>query len=274
VKFGTESNQQRRGGKTTTSAKRKYGAMGEHGNPWGRLVHEFNDDRGYYYHGMDTPAIRAVKSQFQTEQLARIKKADGFTAAFNEAVPLGEIDDASRGYSAHVKYPKRVLAMLWAKARHDGVLNAPIDNFVPQERMINSFDPKLYNKHHQYAWSGASGSIHGALLRMAQKSGYHDLVHAMVESGLRHNPKGDLDEAMSEVHGPYATSPDHIKAMQKLAEAQGIMDTDRIDLPSGHPLMANTYYGSTTKVGTVREHLDEKMAAWMKAIKPKETENV
>jgi hypothetical protein len=269
--FGVDVDFKRgRGGNATRIAKRTYGVLYTNDNPWGPVLHEFSGDNGYYssYNSDAIPAIKAVKAQFQTEQLARIKKADGFTAALNEAVPLGEIHDSSNGYSAQVSYPKRALAMLWAKARHEGILNATIDSFAPKTRLDSS--AKLYNKHHQYAWSGASGSVHGALLRMAQKSGHHDLVHAMVESGIRHNPKGDLDEAMSEVHGPYATSPDHIKALQKLAEAAGIMDTERADLPGGHPLKPSGYYDSSESFQTVRDHLNNRLAA----ATPKETQNV
>lgn len=281
AKFGTESTTARRGGKTITRSKRKYGGMGELHNPWGTALHESSGDIGHYYSGggVDSAPIKAARAQLHAEQLARIKHAPGFTEALSEATPLGEIVGGDDDQKSHVKFPKRVLAMLWAKARHEGVLDAPIENFVPKEPIGNS--AKLYNKHSSYAWSsGYGGSIHSALLKMAGNAGHDDLVHAMVESGLRHNPKGDHDQALQAIsrYQFIGNSEHRLKAFQKLAEASGLANKTRTEAGMNYGDMGTGSQWGYSHLGpagqtTIRDHVATKLAE-IEAHKQKEAKNV
>lgn len=260
-KFGVNYIQAgRRGGKSTSKAGRNYGDSITHENPWARVVHDMSGEGGYYHGNGDSAPIKAARTQLHAEQYGRIRHAKTFSEALNAAAPLGEIAGAEKGHGASVKLPKKAIAALWAKARHDGVLGDAMS--VHGDRNHASYFVDNYD---------SKPTVHGKLLQMAGQSGHDDLVHAMVESGLRHNPKGNHDEALRVVVASgFAHSEDRLRAIQKLSEATGIMDTDRISLPSGHPLKAQTYYGSTTEVGTVRDYLNERL----EATKPKETANV
>lgn len=276
AKYSTDTTTARRGGKSTTTANRQYGGFSEKHNPWGNMLHEMGGGQSHYWagSGVDSAPIKAARAQLHAEQMARIKHADGFTAALDAAAPMGEISDASSGSRAHVKFSKRVLAMLWAKARHDGVLNARMDDFAPKAPMYGSV--KLYNKHNSYAWSGYEGSVHGALLRMAGNAGYDDLVHAMVESGLRHNPKGGHDEALQAIsrYQFIGNSEHKLKAFQKLAEASGLAGKTRSEAGALYGDMGSSNQWEHNQSITMRDHVAERLAALQARKTKQEAENV
>ena len=253
ARFTTESNMPKRGrgSKITITAQRQYGKIGEKHNPWGGLVHKLSGNDEYFssYDG-DTEPIRAVRAKMNAEQLVRIRHAKTFADAMSAAAPLGEIVNPEKGDFAHVQLTKKVIASLWAKARHLGVLN---DRIGGHEMVHGKY----------YAGNDHDRSVHSALLKMATDSGHDDLVHAMVESGLRHNKDGNHKEALSAIAFGYNHSVNRVKAMQKLAEAAGVMDAKRSSLPSKHPFESSVY-DPGSGVQTVRKYLNEKMAEAIK----------
>lgn len=233
-----------------THAVRSYRSSLDNDNPWSRTVEAMSgnyNNHGYYYGGGYSPEVKPLREQLQHEQLDRVRHAKTFADALHEAASLGEIVDKNKGYSAKVKLPKRVIALLWAKAKHEGLLGS----------LMNQHNPK----HRGYYVGGGERSVHSALLQMAVNSGHEDLAHAMVESGLRHHPDGKHDEALQVLAGGSRPGKDRILAMQKLADKAGLLDTARGALytPSGGAYgVLNGNYATNTQ--TVRDALNEMLA--------------
>lgn len=104
----------------------------------------------------------------------------------------------------------------------------------------NKWSGKPYQKHDSYyVGSGGSNSVHSRLLKMAARAGYDDLVHAMVESGLRHGAGSDHVAALQAISEGFGLggSEDRILAMQKLAAAAGLLDKKRGDLMGFGPVL-------------------------------------
>lgn len=186
VKFGTRHiTASRRGGRTSTKADRYYdGARFDdsHNNPWARPITEANSESGYYG-GMDSASIKALKARLHTEQIERAKRADTLSEAIGHVAPLGIITSADSGYSAQFKLPRKALAILWAKARHAGVLNDGIEEHLPKS------ENGMYAKHNGYFHANHKGSVHTALMAMARASGHSDLAEAMDKSRERERAK-------------------------------------------------------------------------------------
>ncbi|HQS59654.1 MAG TPA: SNF2-related protein [Gallionellaceae bacterium] len=265
--FGTDTaSVGRRGGKTVTRAKRKYGfGVDGNNNPWTRIIGDLSgkySGGGYYYGDGDSPEVKPIRQKLIAEQNERIRHAKTFSEALDAAAPLGEIQDADKGYGARVKLPKKAIAALWAKARHLDVLGGAIDTHEPKSE---SYGGK-YGKHSNYFLGDKAKSVHAAILGLAASAGHDDLVHAMVESGLRHHKDGKHEEALQAIANGYEHRPARIRAMQKLAGAAGLLDKKRGDIQGYGNLSASQgYYSSQEdKSQTVGDRLNELLAASQK----------
>lgn len=205
-----------RSGAYITSAAREYKGAGyseRHVNPMRNLLGELSP--GGRQWNTASELEKEAKARLLTEQQQRIRRAPSAMDALKELAPLASVSGSVEGYGERdfkATYPKDALAMAWARARHLGQLDAPMENMA----------------HSGYAWAGGQGkSVHSALIRMARASGHHDLADAFAATGERHKlSKRDDDLIEALTHGPSHHLPsmrtlEHIKAV---AERMGIMD--------------------------------------------------
>ena len=212
----------------------------------------------YSFEADSSPTINALKKDMQVKIAERVRHAKSFSQALDEAAPAGTIMEKQKGHSAWVKLPEKVLATLWAKAKHEGVLGSSMGLQAPQKEK-NGYKSAKHSPY--YTQQGEGRSVHSALLKMATDAGYDDLVHAMVESGLRHHPDGKHDEALQAISQGYNPSKNRIIAMQKLADKAGLLDRERGSLysygGSKYGILSGNY---TSDHSTVRQHLDDLLA--------------
>lgn len=257
--FGTNysTTGNRRNQKSVTTAARHYGSSTQTKNPWNDALNELHEDKKYYGYESDSPTIKAAKAELQSKQVERVRHAKTFPDALDAAAPSGVIMESQKGHGAWVKLPRKVIATLWAKARHEGVLGSLIGMQEPKKE---SHGYKS-NKHSQYYSSSAGNrSVHSALLAMAAAGGYDDLIHAMTEAGLRHHPDGKHDEALQAISQGHAHKPNQVLAMQKLAGAAGMLDKKRGELGDGYGGLNVPYYGGSGRDQTVGDKLAEMLA--------------
>ena len=224
-------------------------------NPWSDLYSKLNGGQGVGYYGDDTPQIRELRERFNAEQLERVKKAPTFKDALAEAMPLGKVSDRDAGYSAAVALPKRALAMLWAKARHEGVLGDQIIDHEPRE------EDRAYGKHSSYALPTREGrDVHSALIKMAVKSGHADLAAAMAESGARHHAGENAKEVLTTLTDGFGHRTPELRAAMAAAERAGVADTKLRDFGRREPglLQYQQWGGDADK--TVRQVIQERIA--------------
>lgn len=213
AEFSTQYSQARRG-KSTSTASRTYGTSITYQNPLSGIIKQVTGGSAQYYGNDDHPAIKAARKELHAEQLQRMRRATTFGDALQAAKPLGEIKDAQSGYSARVDLPKKALAILWAKARQQGILGEQIDKH-------------LLGGRGGYFIKNGHNQIHQALLEMANNAGHDDLVHAIADAGIRHHKGADHAVALNVLAQGYGHSVDKVAAMQKLADAAGMMDRKR-----------------------------------------------
>lgn len=257
--FGTNysTTGNRRNQKSVTTAARHYGSSTQTKNPWNDALNELHEDKKYYGYESDSPTIKAAKAELQSKQVERVRHAKTFPDALDAAAPSGVIMESQKGHGAWVKLPHKVIATLWAKARHEGVLGSLMGMQEPKKE---SHGYKS-NKHSQYYSSSAGNrSVHSALLAMAAAGGYDDLIHAMTEAGLRHHPDGKHDEALQAISQGHAHNPHQVLAMQKLAGAAGMLDKKRGELGDGYGGLNVPYYGGSGRDQTVGDKLAEMLA--------------
>lgn len=253
--FGTDTNQARRGGRTTTVAKRKYGVL-QNDNPWSRIVATMHGEEAHY--GATPPSVKAARARLEKEQNERILRAKSLAEAFDHAAAIGKIAEPSQGYGARVTLPKKTLATLWAKAKRLGVLGESIEAHTP------TAESKTYPKHSSY-FVGRTGTARSTLLRMTVGSGHNDLVRAMVESSLPTMEPREALEALGAVSAGYGLGEggmrsDRARAMIALAEKAGVMDVtkDALGFRDGHLSINNPW--APDRRDTVRTILERVLA--------------
>lgn len=238
IKFGTEAftSSRKRGSNSSgvTHAIKEYrgASFGDKKvNPFSSHVASTNGESFSYYDERTSKSVKALKDRFHKEQVERAKKAKTLNQTIDEVAPLGVVQDYTKGHGAHVKLPKKALAILWAKARHLGVLGDKLVDHLPQVEVLGG---RSLGKHNGYFHgSRHEKSVHAALIGMAKDAGYDDLVSAMVESGLRHYKEADHKEVLSQLHQDYGHSDQVLKMMLKLAEASGIADMKAVNAETG-----------------------------------------
>lgn len=246
----------RRGSNSTRVARREYPGTKydqQHLNPFKSLLDGMSG--GHTPYGEDSPLVKEAKQRLQVEQHDKLKHATDIGEAFTHALALGEVEDAHNESKAHVKYPSKTLAMLWAKSRQLGQLGAK----VPQ------------TGHNGYAVARADGgTVHNALVRMARASGHHDLAHAMAESAARHHKEAPHRETYdTEVHDVWAGHPHAAARFQRAlaaAEAGGFAD----EMKSAGAGWGNYGGYDPDRNKTKRQFLTEKIAESIAHTKHKE----
>lgn len=173
--FGTDYVTKRRGGRSESRFVEKYpGKWDQRHNRWasaGKMV--FGDEFDKEAH-----------ETFSRVQGERIRRAPTFSDALREAAPM-----AAFGYSEVPKWPRKALATLFAKAKHDGVLGQSFDSV--QQKSTNALPRQLWTYRRgtqiESAANGAysnggynSGSVRDTLIKLADNNGYHDLAAAMM----------------------------------------------------------------------------------------------
>lgn len=257
AKFGTSAQDLGRN-KTKVIAEKHYPSadyLERYRNPFSSLVAKLSGDIRYNaYMDEDSASLKALRDRLNTEQMNRIKKAKTFNEALSEAIPLGRVSNPDAGHSATAAFPKRVLAMLWAKARHLGVLGDKIEDHEPR-------DPgSSYGKHSGYVLGSRSGNdVHAALIGMATKSGHRDLAAAMAESGAKHH-KGEkpleILKLLTSGYGHLSSSADTLRTAMSSAERAGVADKTIRELGHNDGLLHFRKF-SGTENQTVRQVIQD-----------------
>lgn len=268
TKYSTTGN--RRNQTSVRAAVRNYDGnqSNDSGNPWARVVDDMSgafEGNSYHYGGGDSKVVGPLREKFNAEQINRVRHAKTFSEALDAAAPLGEIHDKEKGDSAVVKLPESVIALLWAKAKHDGVLGAKMQDHLP----TMTRHAYASAKHSGYYLKDRGRTVHSTLLGMAANSGHDDLVHAMVESGIRHkvdDTQTNHIDAIQALAQGYDHKPARIRAMQKLADAADLSGKPRGVLQNmsgdfGVLGTRNYYLTDADKQATIGDKLGELLTA-------------
>lgn len=175
--FGTEYYSNRRHSRAQTRYVERFPG-GKSQNRWesvGKTV--FGDDFKDEAH-----------NTFLNLQRKRIRQAEGFTEALNEAAPTAEYNHG------RTKWDDRVLAMLYVKAKNSGVLNS---NFKEMKEGANRMNSNLLRGGEGYALS-RSTSVLDALVNQAKGQGSTKLAAAMLVSSAN---KENIKEVAKKVYG-------------------------------------------------------------------------
>ena len=211
----------------------------KHMNPVGGLLKDLSGGSTAY--GASSALEKEAKKRLHAEQLQTIRRATNAVDAVHALMPLAKVtgtrasNDGMGGYAKDgnnsATYPKDALAMAWARARHLGQLDAPVES----------------GGHSDYAFAGGKGStVHAALIRMARASGHNDLAEAFAATGERHGLSkndGDTLRALTDHFSPSARTLEHIRSV---AGRMGVLDQSLRQL-SDHKLggpFAVQNYGS------------------------------
>lgn len=209
----------------------------KHINPFKSLLGELS---GGERHGVDSELMKQAKGRLHTEQVKRIRAAESGNTAIAHLLPLGKVGSETvprggvDGQQGKVTYPKDALAMAWARARHLGQLDQPLST----------------GPHNTYAFGGEAngGTVHSALIRMAQMSGHHDLADAFAATAERHGLSKQDEATLRAITKPWSMSARALEQVKKIATRMGILDTSigqlgaqRIKL--GGPFAPSNSYG-------------------------------
>jgi predicted RNA methylase len=124
-------------------------------------------------------------AQFEREQLESARHAKTLQEAVGHAALT-----ATGEYGTMAAWPKRALAILWAKAKRDGKLDAPMKE-VAQGLPSDLFNMSGGGIHKD----GASMTVRNALMELAKHRNFNDLSAAMAVAG------GDHEAAVKHVLG-------------------------------------------------------------------------
>lgn len=181
--FGTEYHQKRRGGRSESRFVEKY--PGKYDQRYNRWQSAGNSTFGEGFRNEAHAAFSRVQGE-------RVRRAPTFTDALREAAPMAEFN-----YSEVPKWPRKALATLFAKAKHDHALDKPFESEQPKMesygRTVNALPSQLWTYRRGQQVENASnggyangvstsGSVRDTLLKLAENNGYPDLAAAMMVS--------------------------------------------------------------------------------------------
>jgi len=249
--FGSTFSQAKRGKSTQFAVKRyptsKYSDHAFSGNPYDSALATVHGESHSSY-GRHASSVLEARKQLAKEQVQRIRRAPTLQTALTELTALGELGDKSMN-GAKVAYPKRALAMAWAKAKSTGVLGAPFAEHAPE------------NKHASYAFSGRHSTgenVHDALIRTARRSGHHDLAAAMAVSGLRHHKDSTSENTLRALSSGYDHTPDTLRTIMKVADHIGAADVPLSQLRDYDGLLS-THQWAPDRERKVRDVINERL---------------
>lgn len=192
-KFGKETHQARKNSRVEWRNRTEYpdaSYQNKNRNPWSSLLTEMHGDKA---HGIsEAPALRDIRARFKREQLERVRRAPSFKDALAEAFPTATLPEYGAAEGTKPTWDKKALAVLWARARQEGLLGSDIGEHVPK-RTIGASE-RLYPFHDSYAhhrpgYVGEDKTVHASLRDIATGSGHKDLADAMSASHGRINTK-------------------------------------------------------------------------------------
>lgn len=147
----------------------------ESANPWesaGNLV--FGDEFG-----------REARSAFDKHQQQVMQSAPTFAEALRAAQPTVMTGHSHSG----AKWPQTTIAILFAKAKHDGILDQPLVDVVPKKNQygymadeIHKDAWKIHSNRHHNATDVRPMPVADALIHMATAGGHSALAAAMIVS--------------------------------------------------------------------------------------------
>lgn len=175
-KFTHDYVTKRRGGRSESRFVQRY--EGKHGHTTGSTSNPMKSaGREVFGDGFEKEAHKA----FERHQAERIRRAPTFADAVREAAPMAQVD-----YSQVPKWPRKALATLFAKAKHDGMLRHSLDSQQPKAeqygRRVNvlprdMFNVKVPGDRTEHVGDNLVGP---ALIKLAKGNGYNDLASAMI----------------------------------------------------------------------------------------------
>jgi len=259
-KYGQTSFQKRKNSRTEWRNSVEYPGADYNNRSRNPMTSVLNDMSEKTQAGGDSSLVKQAKERFAKEQLARVRRAPTFKDALAEAVSLSSFPEYGGTDTTRPAYNKRALAMLWARAKHEGVLDKPFDDYVPSE--TSKYSSRPLPIHNNYTWhaggyAGDAKDVHGRLQAMIAGSGHKDLDTAVRVAAHRQGI-GDAREILSHLDktgiadgaqqhfqsgsGPRRYPKGTFDSMLKVAEAAGLADTKLRDagvnswgiLSSGH----------------------------------------
>jgi superfamily II DNA or RNA helicase/predicted RNA methylase len=264
-KFGKESHQARKNSRVEWRNKVVYpdaSYSNRNYNPWTGLLRDL--------HGKDQvsgiaehPAVRATRERFEREQLERVRRAPTFKDALAEAFPLATLPEYGGTDSTKPTWNKKALAILWARARHEGLLGSQVSDHLPMAPVGSS--GRAFPKHDSYAhhrpgYAGEDKTVHGTLRDIAAGSGHRDLAHAMTASAIRHHDGLDKVAELRSLSQYSNGDPDALQVMQMLAESTGLADKKVHELEGFRDGLFSTHQWAPDRNQTVRERIAARQA--------------
>jgi hypothetical protein len=263
-KFGKETFQARKNSRTEWRNKVEYpdaSYSNRNYNPWTSLLRDL--------HGKDQvtgiaehPAVRATRERFEREQLERVRRAPTFKEALAEAFPLAKLPEHGASEGTKPTWNKKALAILWARARHEGLLGSQMDEHLPTKP--SKWNPKGDKVHDGYAYhrpgySGEDKTVHGTLRDIAAGSGHRDLAHAMTVSAIRHHDGLDKVAELRSLSQYNNSDPDALKVMQMLAQSTGLVDKKVHELDGFQNGLLSTHQWAPDRNQTVGDRIQSQI---------------
>ncbi len=189
--FGKETYQARKNSRTEWKNRATYPDApyaSKTRNPWKSLLTELGG--GTEDWSAEAPIVREARGRLHSEQITRMRRAPAFKDAMDHAFPLATLSEYGGDERSRPTWDRKALAVLWARARHEGLLGSQIDDHLPKKAIGAS--ERVYPKHDAYAhhrgYQGQDTTVHGTLRAIAEGSGHKDLAEAMDASKARTAP--------------------------------------------------------------------------------------
>jgi SNF2 family DNA or RNA helicase/predicted RNA methylase len=269
-KYGTEYFQKRKNSRTESRARITYPDAGYGGtqSPYTSILQDLAVGPSKYENGVSNHDeregfINKLRKEFQGEQVKRVRRAPTFEAALHEAMSTGALEGQYGDEAkARVNYPEKVLAMLWVRAKLQGVLGRPFKEFEPKNK------DESWGRHASYAFHGVSNrTVNDALYAIARGSGHRHLANAIAEAGEKHYKEQDAREKLGMLSRGNGHSAAELRTMLKVAKRAGIADQKLGEAKfHGGPLGPKHSYwgyssGPTWEDRTVRQQLENAIEA-------------
>lgn len=220
VKVGGSRSKQ-----TKPAFKRRYGGArydANHMNPFKSLLDKMSGGgtNGYYHMGETSPLVREAKRRLEDEQHHRIRRADSVADVLKHLVPLAKVTNES------ISYPKKALALAWAKARLLGKLGDKVTEHTEKQ---DRYGAGKYDLHTAETFGGndahgATRTVHGALVAMAKKSGHADLAATMANTAARHGVEPNALETLRTLNDGFGHGPAALRALRGALDRAGLAD--------------------------------------------------
>ena len=241
----------------------------KHVNPFTSVLNGLSGHTGGYGSNADGPLVKEAKKRMEAEQYQRIKEAPSFKQALDEAMVLASPTGTDDRSTQKARLPEKALAMLWARARRDGILGQTLDTHIDK----TSYGSPA--KHDNYAYGDTKQSVHHALMNMATVSGRHTLARAIGHAGEKFAPdspaKADyqaahklaeaIPVAYSKNPDAHAHRADAYRLALRAAERGGFAEQTKATVDasgrSGYSYL--NHYSSDGKM-PLRQYLQEKIS--------------